>query len=131
MYVLQFLKLDHSEPHGGRMNFEVFTVCIMHDLDMCARRFLRNCRMDFNVAWYNTYMEGAVNAHCSIFEIRSFRATWQQFGLCTFLLFSPENTYTNSVQSENRWQHCTNRSVICLGLLPHMFNRWQHLCIYK
>ena len=90
MHMVQFLKLDHSEPPGESLNFEVFTVCIMHDLGMCARRFLRNCRMDFNVAWYNTYMEGVVNAHCSKNEIGSFRATWQQFGLCIFLLFSPE-----------------------------------------
>ena len=31
MHVVQFFKSDHSEPSGGRLNFEVFTVFIMHD----------------------------------------------------------------------------------------------------
>ena len=76
MHVVQFLKSDHSEPSGGKLNFEVFSVFIMHDFGMCARRFLRNCWMDFDMVWYNNYIEGVVNAHGSVFEIGSFRATW-------------------------------------------------------
>ena len=40
------------------------------DLHTCARRFLSNCRVEFNEAWYNNYIEVVINAHCLIFKIR-------------------------------------------------------------
>ena len=31
---------------------------------------------EINDTWHNNYIEGVVNAHYSIFEIRSFKASW-------------------------------------------------------
>ena len=44
----------------------------------CGRRFLRNCRVEFNDTWYNTCMIGGVDARSFIFGIGSFSATWSR-----------------------------------------------------
>ena len=74
MHVLQFLKSGHAAPSGGRLNFSKNIEFDCSDLDMCGRRFYRNCISEFNVTWYNNSIEGVVDARCSIFKIRSFSA---------------------------------------------------------
>ena len=77
MHVLQFLKSVHAAPPGGRLHFGKNTEFDCSDFDMCGRRFHRNCRAEFDEAWYNDSIGGVVNARFSIFKIRSFRALWK------------------------------------------------------
>ena len=51
MHVLQFLKLGHSAPPGGRLNFGKNTEFDCSDLDMWGWRFHRNCMVEFNETW--------------------------------------------------------------------------------
>ena len=67
MHVLQFLKLGHAAPSGGRLNFSKNTEFDCSDLDMCGQRFFRNCMAEFNVTWYSNSMAGGVDARTSIF----------------------------------------------------------------
>ena len=67
MHVFQLLKSGHAVPPGGRLNFSQNTEFDCSDLDMCGRRFCRNCMAEFNVTWYNNSMEGAVDARTSTF----------------------------------------------------------------
>ena len=76
MHVLQFLKSGHAAPPGGRLHFSKNTEFDCSDLDMCGRRFHRNCVAEFNEIWYNDSIEGVVNAHSSIFKIGSCSAPW-------------------------------------------------------
>ena len=76
MHVLQFFKSGHAAPPGGRLHFSTNTEFEHSDFDMCGRRFLRNYTAEFKETWHNNYMEGVVDAHCSIFKIRSFSALW-------------------------------------------------------
>ena len=66
MHVLQFSKSGHAAPPGGRLNFSKNTEFDCSDLDMCGRRFHRNCMAEFNDTWYNNCMEGVVTSHSSI-----------------------------------------------------------------
>ena len=76
MHVLQFLKSVHAAPPGGRLHFSKNTEFDCSDFDMCGRRFHRNCKAEFDKAWYNDSIGGVVNARSSIFIIRSFSALW-------------------------------------------------------
>ena len=76
VHVVRFLKLDHSAPSGGRLNFSKKTDIGSSDFDTCGRRFLRNYMAEFNEMCYNNYIEGVVSARCSIFKIGSFSALW-------------------------------------------------------
>ena len=77
MHFVPFLRLDHSEPPDGKVN-----ICKKghnrYDYDGCGRQFLRNCSIEFNQIYYNTTIVVVVDAHCFIFGIGSFRATWWQ-----------------------------------------------------
>ena len=81
MHVIRFLKSDHSEPPGGRLNFLQKSVTRREDLHTCARRFLSNWWAKFNEAWYNNNIEVVVNVHCLIFKIRSYSAPWWEIEL--------------------------------------------------
>ena len=74
MHVVQFLKSDHLAPSGGRLNFCQNTDIGSSDFDTCGRRFLRNCNAKSNETMHSNYVEGVVNARCSIFKIGSFSA---------------------------------------------------------
>ena len=43
---------------------------------LCGQRSLKNYKAEFNETWYGKYIEGVVDAHYSIFKIRSFGAPW-------------------------------------------------------
>ena len=46
------------------------------DFHLCGQRFLKNCMAEFNETRHNNYIEGVVDARCSIFKIGSFSALW-------------------------------------------------------
>ena len=75
MHVLQLLKSDHSVPSGGRLNFGKKTDFCISDFHLCGRRFLKNCKAEFNETWKNIYIEGVVDAYCSIFKIEQSAST--------------------------------------------------------
>ena len=81
MHVVQFLKSDHLAPSGGRSNFSKNTDFGTSDFHLCGRRFLKNCMAEFNETWHNNYIEGVVNARCSIFKIESFSTLWWEIKL--------------------------------------------------
>ena len=70
MHNIRFLKSDHSAPPGGRLKFLQKSVSRRDDLHTCARRFLSNCRAEFNEAWDNNYIKVVFNVHYLIFKIR-------------------------------------------------------------
>ena len=43
------------------------SVCLL--AQMCARRFLRNCQVEFDKTWYNTYIIAVLDAHPFIIAI--------------------------------------------------------------
>ena len=69
MHVVQLLKSDHSAPSGESSNFGENTDYCTSDFHLCGRRFHKNCSAEFNETWHNNYMEGVVDAHCSIIKI--------------------------------------------------------------
>ena len=112
MHIVQFFKSDHLTPSGGRLNLSKNTEISSSDVETCGRRFLRNCMAKFNETMRNNYVEGVVDAHCSIFKIRSFSALlwkielWQKYKyfswyICMF-----------SLSDESRWQHTTVSTVM-------------------
>ena len=74
--IVRFLKADHSAPSGGTLNFSKNTDFGTSDFHLCGRRFLNNCTAEFNQTSHNYYMEGVVDARCSIFKIGSFSSLW-------------------------------------------------------
>ena len=76
MHILQFFKLGHAAPPGGRLHFSKNTEFDCSDFDMCGRRLHRNRRAEFNETWHNDSIEGIVNARSSIFKIGSCSAPW-------------------------------------------------------
>ena len=67
MQVVQFFKSDHSAPSGGTLNSSKNTDFRTSDFHLCGRRFLKNCMAEFNETRHHNYMEGVVDARCSIF----------------------------------------------------------------
>ena len=76
MHIVRFLKSSHSAPCGGTLNLSKNTDFGTSDFHLCGRRFLKNCMAEFNETRHNNYIEGVVDARCSIFKIRSFSALW-------------------------------------------------------
>ena len=65
MHALQFIKMGLAAPPGGRLNFSKNTEFDCSDLDMCGRRFHRNCWAEFYATLYNNSILGVVNASSS------------------------------------------------------------------
>ena len=64
-----------SAPDGS-LNFSKNAEFDCSDYHLCGQWFLKNCLAEFNEIWHNNYIEGVVDARCSIFKIGSFSALW-------------------------------------------------------
>ena len=74
MHFVLFKKSDHSAPSGGTLNLSKNSDFGTSYFHLCGGRFLKNCMAEFNETRHNNYIEGVVDALCSIFKIRSFSA---------------------------------------------------------
>ena len=69
MYIVPNLGFVRSELSGGRLKILTVGAFSRYDFKTCARRFLRNCKAEFNYVLDNTSTLVAVDVHCAKFRI--------------------------------------------------------------
>ena len=65
MYIVPNLGSDPSEPFGGSLEILTVGAFSIYDFQTCARRFLRNCKAEFNYVLNNTSKLVVVDVHYS------------------------------------------------------------------
>ena len=76
MHIVSFLRLDHSEPPGGKLKICNLGHNSTYYYAGSGRQFLRNCSIEFKEIYHNTTIVVVVDARCFVSKIGSFRAIW-------------------------------------------------------
>ena len=82
MHIVSFLRSDHSEPPGSKLEICNIGHNSRYDYTGCGRQFLQNCSNEFNHIYHNTTIVDVGDARSFIFRIGSFRATCWQSKIC-------------------------------------------------
>ena len=76
MHIVPNLGFVRSEPSGGSLKILTVGAFSIYDFQICARRFLRNCKEEFNYILDNTSTLVVVDVHHAKYRICPQRAVW-------------------------------------------------------